>query len=179
MVNQFISWQTRVQTLLYISIAKKKGCRWNFGKRKTVIVFKSKAPSWVSVMVSNSVITHIWHTWTSHDRYTQKHSPDASWPRRACFLSFKNVKFKHLAAHDAIQPRVALPPCVTTCDALLLEKKLHTFINWWKRQTECMQIFFCLVILTIFEFSFILDHSQVCISIRLEVRACQSELFFF
>ena len=35
------------------------------------------------------------------------------------------------------------------------------------------------VILKIFEYSFIPDQSQVCISNRLEVRACQSELLFF
>ena len=42
---------------------KKNGCRSNFEKRKTAIVLKSIAPSYISVTVLKSVITPIWHTW--------------------------------------------------------------------------------------------------------------------
>ena len=61
-----VSWQTRVRTIHLISMAKKNGCRLNFEKRKTAIVLKLIAPSYISVTVLKSVITPIWHTWVVH-----------------------------------------------------------------------------------------------------------------
>ena len=60
-----------------------------------------------------------------------------------------------------------------------IEKKPHPIVDEWKRQKKLSLFLFCSLILKIFEFSFILDQSQVCNSNRLEVRACQSELLLF
>ena len=58
------------------------------------------------------------------------------------------------------------------------KKKPHPFVAKWKRHKKSIQNFFVQLILKIFEFSFILDQSQVCISNRLGDRACQSEPLF-
>ena len=59
-----------------------------------------------------------------------------------------------------------------------IKKKPHPFVAEWKRHKKLIQNFFVQLILKIFEFSFILDQPQVCISNRLGDRACQSEPLF-
>ena len=53
--------------------------------------------------------------------------------------------------------------------------------GWFLKKKEKKRVFyyfFLKMFLKIFEFSFILDQSQVCSSNGLNVRACQSELIF-
>ena len=59
-----------------------------------------------------------------------------------------------------------------------IKKKPHPFVAEWKRHKKLIQNFFVQLILKIFEFYFILDQPQVCISNRLGDRACQSKPLF-
>ena len=63
-------------------------------------------------------------------------------------------------------------------DTTRLKKKAAPYFEWMYKKKKLFENFFVKVIWKIFEFSFILDQSQICISNGLGARALQKEVLF-